>query len=150
MDSADASSFYLSLDGSPDHSLVAFTRILLNDYDWTRFHKKGKIPPATVDPHVHEVVEHAIRARLSRYNDTIMVSTAREGPDPKTDIAAIVTNAITDPHHRRATIVRIGERRILHAAIRTSQQACVASPAESSGRKRAGIDESKGQKRTRK
>ena len=70
---SDFRSFYLSFDASPDHSLVAFAKILLDDREWKRF-QKGKLPSATTDSQIHAIVQHAIRARLDRYPQSLSVS----------------------------------------------------------------------------
>jgi hypothetical protein len=69
-----ASSFYLAFEQAPDHSLVAFAKVLLDDREWQRFHQKGKLPSATVDSEVHGVIECAIGARLFRYGQSLSVS----------------------------------------------------------------------------
>lgn len=53
--------------------MVAFVRILVDDEDWIRFNRKGKLPSAAVDSRVATVLQTAFAARLAHYPTTLQV-----------------------------------------------------------------------------
>lgn len=62
----------------------------------------------------------------------------------------MVAESFADHNLRRAAIVRIGEKRILHAAIRTSQKASAKAAASSNVSKRTAEDVDTNRKRAKK
>jgi hypothetical protein len=53
--------------------MVAFMRILLCDFEWHRFERKGKLPETIVDADVSAVCKAVISERLARYSGSLEV-----------------------------------------------------------------------------
>ena len=54
--------------------LVAFVRLLVFDFEWSRAQKKGKLPTTMLDKKVGEVLEKIITDREEGYGQSIQVS----------------------------------------------------------------------------
>ena len=107
----DASTFYLGYADSLERNLVGFIRILLNDAEWEKYKKKNKLPKGNVDAQVHSVLSSVIEERKAKYPSSL-----------SSDLSALVKGEIADENVRRATIVRVGELRLLCAAQRVARE----------------------------
>jgi SET domain-containing protein 6 len=68
------SSFAFAYDDEVEPGLVAFVRLLVFDFEWSRAQKKGKLPTTMLDKKVGEVLEKIISDREAGYGQTIQVS----------------------------------------------------------------------------
>lgn len=69
------SSFAFAYDEEVEPGLVAFIRLLVFDFEWSRAQKKGKLPTTMLDKKVGEVLEKIISDREAGYGQSIQVST---------------------------------------------------------------------------
>lgn len=68
------SSFAFAYDEEVEPGLVAFIRLLVFDFEWSRAQKKGKLPTTMLDKKVGEVLERIISDREAGYGQTLQVS----------------------------------------------------------------------------
>ncbi|WRT63504.1 uncharacterized protein IL334_000409 [Kwoniella shivajii] len=129
--------FPLSFSPQFDDDLIAFIRLLLYDHEWLRAKKKGKLPTTVLDNDVASVIVEALSRRKSRYtgdinSDVEMIASVSVEHIPKPSAPTAVVSAdniaanspSVDAKTLRkcyAAIVRLGEKRILHSALRIAQ-----------------------------
>lgn len=51
--------------------MVAFVRLLVYDFEWSRAQKKGKLPTTVLDKKVGEAIEEMISSREAGYSSSI-------------------------------------------------------------------------------
>lgn len=73
-DTDKGSSFAFAYDEEVEPGLVAFVRLLVFDFEWSRAQKKGKLPTTLLDKKVGEVLEKMISDREAGYSQSIQVS----------------------------------------------------------------------------
>ncbi|WWC85651.1 uncharacterized protein L201_000517 [Kwoniella dendrophila CBS 6074] len=126
--------FPLTLSPEIDEALIGFIRLLLYDHEWLRAKKKNKLPTTTIDNDVAAIIVDAIQNRLSKYSgdiqsDLVVIKSIKADhiPRPSASTALPTTiegnEEISTKQLRKcyAAIVRLGEKRILHSALKIAE-----------------------------
>jgi len=68
------STFRFSFEDDVEEPLVAFARLLIYDFQWSRARKTGEAPAASLDSKSGKVIEQIITSREADYTGDLQVS----------------------------------------------------------------------------